>query len=131
MLEGFVRECKEKELDLVLDLRQNEGGYLAHSSALLAMLGERAKTYPGGALLLRANTLNQLIYQQRSPTLGGVPARTGDDAFEPRRIAEAIGAARAAHGRTSPRPSSSSRSTPANRWAATEAGWWRSSRRPA
>ena len=95
-VEGFVRQCKEKELDLVLDLRQNEGGYLAHSSALLAILGERAKAYPGGALLLRANTLNQLIYQQRSPTLGGVPARSGDDAFEPRRIAEAIGAARRA-----------------------------------
>jgi hypothetical protein len=96
VMEGFVRECKEKELDLVLDLRQNEGGYLAHSSALFAMLGERTKAYPGGALLLRANTLNQLIYQQRSPTLGGAPVRTGDDAFEPRRIAEAIGAARRA-----------------------------------
>ena len=96
VIEGFVRECKEKELDLVLDLRQNEGGYLAHSSALLATLGERQKAYPGGALLLRANTLNQLVYQQRSPMLGGVPARSADDAYEPRRIVEAIGAARRA-----------------------------------
>jgi Peptidase family S41 len=96
VIEGFVKECKEKELDLVLDLRQNEGGYLSHSSALLAMLGQRQRAYPGGALLLRANTLNQLIYQQRAPMVGGVPARTGDDAFEPGHIAEAIGAARKA-----------------------------------
>ncbi len=96
VLEGFVRRCKEKDLDLVLDIRQNEGGYLAHSSALMAMLGERQKSYPGGALLLRANTLNQLIYQQRMPMLGGVPAREADDAFAPRRIVEAIGAAKRA-----------------------------------
>ncbi len=93
VLEAFVKECKEKELDLVLDLRQNEGGYLAHTSALLAMLGERQKAYAGGALLLRANTQNQLVYQQRSPALGASSARATDDAFEPRRIAEAIGAA--------------------------------------
>jgi hypothetical protein len=96
VIEGFVRDCKEKELDLVLDLRQNEGGYLSHSSALLATIAEGRKAYPGGALLLRANTLNQLIYQQRSPMLGGVPARAADDAFEPRRIVEAIGAAKRA-----------------------------------
>jgi hypothetical protein len=95
VIEGFVRECKEKELDLVLDLRQNGGGYLSHSSALVSLLGERQKTYPGGALLLRANTMNELIYQQRSPMLGSAPARS-DDAFEPRRIVEAIGAARRA-----------------------------------
>ncbi len=94
--DGFVRECKEKDLDLVLDLRQNEGGYLAHTSTLFATLSERKGSYPGGALILRANTLNQLIYQQRAPTLGGVPARTADDAFEPRRIADAIGAAKRA-----------------------------------
>jgi hypothetical protein len=96
VIEGFVRGCKEKELDLVLDLRQNEGGYLAHSSTLVSLLGESHKSYPGGALLLRANTMNELIYQQRSPMLGGVPVRATDDAFEPRRIVEAIGAARRA-----------------------------------
>ena len=94
VLASFVKGCKEKSLDVVLDLRQNGGGYLSHTSALLAMLGERERTYPGGALLLRANTLNQLVYQQRSP-IGGVAART-DDVFEPRHIAEAIGAARRA-----------------------------------
>lgn len=94
VLAGFVKSCKEKSLDLVLDLRQNGGGYLSHTSALFALLGERERTYPGGALLLRANTLNQLVYQQRSP-IGGVPARA-DDAFEPRYIAEAIGNARRA-----------------------------------
>ncbi|BDG10192.1 S41 family peptidase [Anaeromyxobacter paludicola] len=96
VLQGFLKQCKDKQLDLVLDLRQNGGGYISHSSALVAMLGEGQKAYPGGALLVRANTLNQLVYQQRAPMLGGLPART-DDAFEPRRVAEAIGAARRAH----------------------------------
>jgi hypothetical protein len=94
VLEDFVRQCKEKSLDLVLDLRQNDGGYLSHTGALAAMLGERQKTYPAGALLLRATTLNQLVYQQRAPTLVGAPARNSDDVFEPRHIADAIGAAR-------------------------------------
>jgi hypothetical protein len=93
---GFVKECKSKELDLVLDLRQNDGGYISHTSALLELVGEPQKAYPAGALLLRANTLNQLVYEQRSPVLGGAPARSGDDAFEPRHIADAIGAARRA-----------------------------------
>jgi hypothetical protein len=97
VIEGFVKECKEKELDLVLDLRQNGGGYLAHTSAIFAMLGEKKKTYPGGALLLRASTQNLLIYQQRTPALSGAPARAGDDASEPRKITEAIGAAKRAH----------------------------------
>jgi hypothetical protein len=94
-VEGFLRGCREKGLDLVLDLRQNEGGYIAHSSAIFALLGEPRKAYPGGALLLRANTLNQLVYRERSPALGAAPARA-DDAFDPRRIADAIGAARSA-----------------------------------
>jgi hypothetical protein len=99
-VEGFVRGCKEKGLDLVLDLRQNEGGYLAHSSALLAILGEPQKAYPGGALLLRASTRNQLVYQQRAPA--GAPARAADDAFAPGRIADAIGAARRARAEFTP-----------------------------
>jgi hypothetical protein len=96
VLEGFVKECKEKDLDLVLDLRQNDGGYLSHTSALTAMLAEGQKTYPAGALLLRASTQNQLVFQQRAPVLGAAPARASEDALEPRRVAEAIGAARKA-----------------------------------
>ena len=95
VMEGFVRACQEKGLDLVLDLRQNEGGYIAHSSALAGLLGEPHKTYPGGALLLRASTQNQAVYQERSPALGSAAARA-DDAFDPRRIADAIGEARSA-----------------------------------
>jgi hypothetical protein len=94
VLAGFVKGCREKGLDLVLDLRQNDGGYLAHTSALAAALTPKGRAAPAGALLLRASTLNQLVYQQRAPALGGVPARSGDDAFEPRRVVEAIGAAR-------------------------------------
>jgi hypothetical protein len=95
VLEGFVKECKEKELDLVLDLRQNEGGYISHSSALLGMLSPKGRSYPGGALLLRANTLNQLVFQQRSQTVGGIAARAAGGEFEPR-VVEAIGEARRA-----------------------------------
>jgi hypothetical protein len=96
VLEEFVRGCKEKELDLVLDLRQNEGGYLAHTSAIVSMLAPRDRSTPGAALLLRANTLNQLVYQQRSPAVGGIPARAADDDLEPRSVVDAIGAARRA-----------------------------------
>ncbi len=94
VLDGFVRECKDKELDLVLDLRSNGGGFLAHSSALVSMIGDARRTYPGGALLLRATTTNQLVYQQRAPAVGGGPAREVDDDLEPRTVAEVIGAAR-------------------------------------
>ncbi len=96
VIEGFLQGCKEQNLDLMLDLRQNDGGYLSHSSALFAMLGEHQKAYPAGALLLRANTLNQLVFQQRVAALGGAPAHGSDDALEPHHIAEAIGAARKA-----------------------------------
>lgn len=93
-VDEFIQGCKEKSLDLVLDLRQNEGGYLAHSGAVFASLGEAEKVYPGGALLLRATTQNQLVYQQRSPV--GGPAARADDVFDPRHIARAISAAQAA-----------------------------------
>lgn len=99
-LEPFLRGCREKDLDLVLDLRQNGGGYLAHSSGLFAMLAEPGKSYPGGALVVRANTMNQLIYQQRAPS-GAGPARAGD-AMDPRHIAESIGAAARARATFSP-----------------------------
>ncbi len=94
VLEGFVGECKEKALDLVVDLRQNQGGYIAHSSAVFAMLSQPGEAYPGGALLLRATTQNQLVYQERMPAASAAAARTADDAFEPRKIVEAIGLAR-------------------------------------
>jgi hypothetical protein len=96
VLAGFVRECKEKELDLVLDLRQNGGGYIAHASSIAAMLARPAQPAPGGALLLRATTRNQLVFQERSPAVGSAPARAADDAFEPRRVVEAIASAQAA-----------------------------------
>ncbi|WP_243338067.1 S41 family peptidase [Anaeromyxobacter soli] len=93
VLEGFVGECKDKGLDLVVDLRQNTGGYIAHSSTVAAMLSEPGEAYPGGALVLRATTQNQLVYQQRMPPPSAAPARAADDAFEPRKIVEAIGLA--------------------------------------
>lgn len=96
VLEGFVRECKEKELDLVLDLRHNGGGYIAHASSVASMLSRPDRPSPGGALLLRATTRNQLVFQERSPALGSVPARADDDAFEPRRVVEAIASAQRA-----------------------------------
>jgi Peptidase family S41 len=96
VIDGFVKQCKEKDLDLVIDLRQNGGGFISHSSALVAAVGERQRSYPAGALLVRATTLNQLVFQQRAPALGAVPARSSDDALEPGHVAEAIGAAQRA-----------------------------------
>ena len=96
VVEEFVRGCDEKELDVVLDLRENGGGYLAHSNAIVEALARPGEASRGGALLLRANTLNQLVYQQRIPTLGAAGARAVDDALEPRGVLQAIGAARRA-----------------------------------
>jgi hypothetical protein len=96
VLGGFVKQCQEKRLDLVIDVRQNDGGYLSHSSALLSELGEPSKAYPSGALLLRASASNQLVFQQRVAALGNGSARASDDALEPHHIAEALGAARKA-----------------------------------
>ena len=97
VLERFVSECKGKGLDLVVDLRQNQGGYIAHSSSVFAMLSRPGEAYPGGALLLRATTQNQLVYEQRMPTASAAPAGDADDADDalaPRKIVEAIGRAR-------------------------------------
>jgi hypothetical protein len=96
VIDAFVRQCKEKELDLVLDLRQNGGGYISHSTALVASLAQRQRSYPAGALLVRATTQNQLVFQQRMPALGAVPARNPDDELDPAHVAEAIGAAQRA-----------------------------------
>jgi hypothetical protein len=93
VLDRFVGDCREKQLDLVLDLRHNDGGYIAHTSALASSLSSAGKAAPGGALLLRATTRNQLVYQQRTPATGATPARDADDALEPGRIGEAIAAA--------------------------------------
>jgi hypothetical protein len=94
VLERFVGECKEKDLDLVVDLRHNAGGYIAHSSAVFAMLSQPGEAHPGGALVLRATTQNQLVYQQRMPTASAASAGAEEDAFAPRKIVEAIGLAR-------------------------------------
>jgi peptidase S41-like protein len=96
VIDGFVRQCKEKDLDLVLDLRQNGGGYISHSTALVASLAGKQRSYPAGALLVRATTQNQLVFQQRMPALGAVPARNPDDDLDPAHVAEAIGAAQRA-----------------------------------
>ncbi|HEX9052447.1 MAG TPA: S41 family peptidase [Anaeromyxobacter sp.] len=79
-LDGFVRECKDKGLDLVVDLRENEGGYLANASALVAALLPRGAEAPGGALLLRATDQARAVYEERArrrqwPSDGPDPAR--------------------------------------------------------
>ncbi len=79
-LDGFVRECKDKELDVVVDLRQNEGGYLANASALVAALLPGGAEAPGGALLVRATDQARAVYEERArrrqwPSDGPDPAR--------------------------------------------------------
>lgn len=99
VLGRFVRACGEKRLDLVIDLRQNGGGYLSHSTALATAVTPPGQAAPGGALLLRASTQNQLVYQQRM--VGSGPG-ADDDPFAPRRIVEALGTARRAGAAYSP-----------------------------
>lgn len=91
VVDGFLRECSDKDLDLVLDLRQNEGGYISHSSALAAALSAPGRSVPGGALLLRANETNQLVYKTRAPAPGAATAPGAP--LDPARIADAIGVA--------------------------------------
>lgn len=94
VIEPFVKQCAAKDLDLVLDLRQNGGGYISHSDALFAMLAEPSRTYLGGALLLRASALNQLVYRLRSPEVNSGAAPPAGGGLDPRRIADAIETAR-------------------------------------
>jgi hypothetical protein len=80
VVEGFVRDCKERRLDLVLDLRRNEGGYLMNATALVAALLPPETPAPAGALLLRATAQNRAIYEERArrhtwPSDGPAPTR--------------------------------------------------------
>jgi hypothetical protein len=96
VLRDFLRGCQERHLDLILDLRQNEGGYLSHSSDLAAMLTPRETISPGGALVLRATAQNERVYRDRSPMLGttsGARAH-GEAPSEPEQILMAIRDAR-------------------------------------
>jgi hypothetical protein len=90
VLDRFVGECRDHGLDLVVDLRQNGGGFLSHTSALAAALAPRGGAAVGAALLLRATDRNQLVYQARSPVGAATPGP--EDVLAPRRVAEAIGA---------------------------------------
>jgi hypothetical protein len=94
VLQAFLAACNARGLDLVLDLRQNEGGYLSHSTRLARMLTPRAGTSPGGALVLRATPQNEQVYRERAPMLGGVPTKGVRARSEPEKILEAIRAAR-------------------------------------
>jgi hypothetical protein len=63
----FARGCGARGLDLVLDLRQNEGGYIAHSTALARALARPGAAAARGALLLRANDHNERVFRERAP----------------------------------------------------------------
>jgi len=95
VLRDFVHDCDRRGLDLILDLRQNEGGYLSHSSALAALLARAGTRLPGGALLLRATAQNERVYRERAPMLGGSGLRgPGGAPNEPEQILSAIRDAR-------------------------------------
>jgi C-terminal processing protease CtpA/Prc len=103
VLHDFLRGCAERGQDLILDLRQNEGGYLSHSSALAGLLTPRASLSPGGAIVLRATAQNEKVYEARSPMLGAAslqaPARVPS---EPEQILMAIRDARRARAEFTP-----------------------------
>jgi C-terminal processing protease CtpA/Prc len=90
VVDGFVRDCKEKDLDVVVDLRQNEGGYLANASALVSALLPRGAAAPGGALLVRATDQVRAVYEERVrrrqwPPDGPDPARVVPELSRARR----------------------------------------------
>jgi len=93
VVDDFVRGCAAKGLDLVLDLRRNEGGFLDHSTAVAEALAPAGATEPAAALLLRATERNEAVYRERSGAAAGAgPAPA--DVLAPRHVLETIGAAR-------------------------------------
>ena len=52
VMKEYLGGCEARKLDLVLDLRQNEGGYLSHSTALARFLLRAGARAPAGTLLL-------------------------------------------------------------------------------
>jgi len=93
VLADFVQACDAAGRDLVIDLRQNEGGYISHSTALARALVPAGAHAPGGALLVRATVQNERVYTERSPVVGGGGADDGEP-LAPGRILAAIGEAR-------------------------------------
>jgi hypothetical protein len=91
VIDEAVRDCGARGLDLVLDLRRNEGGYLDHSTAVAEALAPPGTAQPGAALVLRATERNEAVYRERTGAAAGGPAR---DPLEPGHVLEAIGAAR-------------------------------------
>jgi hypothetical protein len=91
VIDDAVRDCGARGLDLVLDLRRNEGGYLDHSTAVAEALAPPGTTQPGAALVLRATERNEAVYRERA---GGESAAAPRDPLAPGHVLEAIGAAR-------------------------------------
>lgn len=96
VLGEFVRGCGARGADLVLDLRQNPGGYLSHSTALARMLLPAGAASPGGALVLRATAFNEGVYRERAPMVGGNPGVRARPRSEPEQVLESIRGARKA-----------------------------------
>jgi hypothetical protein len=87
VVEEEVRECAVRGLDLLLDLRRNEGGYLDHSTAVAEALAPAGAAQPGAALVLRATERNEAVYRERAGAVSG-------GAVGAQRLLDAIGAAR-------------------------------------
>jgi hypothetical protein len=95
VLAAFVRGCGSRRLDLVLDLRENEGGYIAHSTALARLLSAPGAEGGRGALLLRANEHNERVFHERTPALAAIRAIWNGYRSEAEEILDAIRGARA------------------------------------
>jgi len=91
VLADFVQACDAAGRDLVIDLRQNEGGYISHSTALARALVPAGAHAPGGALLVRATVQNERVYTERSPVVGGGGADDGEP-LAPGRIEKPVAA---------------------------------------
>jgi hypothetical protein len=93
---GHVAACRERGLDLVLDLRENEGGWISHAAALARLVAPAGAPAARGALLFRANEHNERVFRARAPALAPLRPLWNGPRTEAEEILDAIRAARAA-----------------------------------
>jgi hypothetical protein len=91
-----VAACRDRGLDLVLDLRENEGGWISHAAALARLVAPGGAPAARGALLFRANEHNERVFRARAPALAPLRPLWNGPRTEAEEVLDAIRAARAA-----------------------------------
>ncbi|MFT3914218.1 MAG: S41 family peptidase [Anaeromyxobacteraceae bacterium] len=97
VLRDHLAGCAARGEDLVLDSRQNEGGYLSHATAVARLLLPAGRPLPAAALVVRATERNEAVYKVRAPApaLGTVRALVTGGRTEAEEVLDAVRDARA------------------------------------